>query len=90
MQAGPTGAGAARLGRLRIRCWRRGTREMDLILGPFADAALAGLGAAELDALEALLAEDDPQAYLWLSGRQPAPPAHAAIIARIRAQRGIA
>jgi len=42
-----------------MRCWRRGTREMDLILGPFADSTLAQqLGPADLDALEALIAEN--------------------------------
>ncbi|NIP76442.1 MAG: succinate dehydrogenase assembly factor 2, partial [Xanthomonadales bacterium] len=38
-----TGDRETRLRRLRIRSWRRGTREMDLILGPFADARLADL-----------------------------------------------
>ena len=32
-----------RLRRLRLRSWRRGIREMDLILGGYADGALAGL-----------------------------------------------
>ena len=46
----------ARLKRLTMRSWRRGMREMDLVLGPFADAELAGLPAATLDAYETLLA----------------------------------
>ena len=33
----------ARLKRMAMRSWRRGTKEMDLVLGPFADAHLAGL-----------------------------------------------
>lgn len=81
---------ADRLRRLRMRSWRRGIRETDLILGPFADAALARLGAAELDAFEALLAEPDPELYRWLSGREPAPARHAELVALIRAERGIA
>ncbi len=80
---------ATRLARLRMRCWRRGTREMDLILGPFADSTLAQLGPADLDALEALIAENDQDLYLWMSGQAAAPPTHAAIVARIRAARGI-
>ncbi len=32
-----------RLKRLRIRSWRRGIKEMDLILGAFCDEELAGL-----------------------------------------------
>ncbi|MEO0913281.1 MAG: succinate dehydrogenase assembly factor 2, partial [Pseudomonadota bacterium] len=47
-----------RLKRLRLRSWRRGIKEMDLILGRFADAELAALSAEELDAYEALIAED--------------------------------
>ena len=55
-----------RLKRLRIRSWRRGTREMDLILGPFADGPLPGL-----DAYEALLEEADPDLYQWITGAAP-------------------
>ncbi|MGL4320881.1 MAG: succinate dehydrogenase assembly factor 2, partial [Paracoccaceae bacterium] len=36
----------ARLKRLSMRSWRRGTKEMDLILGPFADAHLSRMDAA--------------------------------------------
>ena len=39
----------ARLKRLAMRSWRRGTKEMDLILGPFADARLGGMSAEALD-----------------------------------------
>ncbi|MCG8444029.1 MAG: succinate dehydrogenase assembly factor 2, partial [Caulobacterales bacterium] len=38
----------SRLRRLSFRAWRRGFKEMDLLLGRFADARLMGLGAAEL------------------------------------------
>ena len=48
-----------RLRRLRMRSWRRGMKEMDLILGHFSDDELAGLSGAELDAYEALLSEND-------------------------------
>ena len=59
----------ARLRRLRMRSWRRGTREMDLILGPFADARLQGMDAATLDRLEALLEENDQDLYPWVTAR---------------------
>ena len=64
----------ARLRRLRMRAWRRGTREMDLILGPFADARLDVMTASELDAFEAVLSENDQDLYAWVSGaaRPPA------------------
>lgn len=75
----------ARLKRLRMRSWRRGTKEMDLILGPYADAHLAGMDAAALEAYEALLEEMDSDLYPWITGAQPVPPAHAALIAQLRA-----
>ena len=44
-----------RLKRLKFRSWHRGTRELDLLLGPFADRHLDRLSAAELAEYEALL-----------------------------------
>lgn len=76
-------AGEARLKRLRMRSWRRGTKEMDLILGPYADANLAAMDAAALDAYEALLAENDQDLYRWASGAEPVPARHAPLMARI-------
>lgn len=58
-----------RLKRLHMRSWRRGMKEMDLILGHFADDRLAGLDAVELDAYERLLAENDQDLYLWITRR---------------------
>lgn len=72
-----------RLKRLRVRSWRRGIREMDLILGPFADAALAGLTDAELDAYERLMEEPDWDLYAWVTGQAAPPPAHEALIRRL-------
>lgn len=69
-----------RLKRMRMRAWRRGTKEMDLILGPFADAHLAGMDGAALDAFEALLAENDQDLYPWITGAAPVPPGHAALL----------
>lgn len=63
-----------RLRRLRYRAWHRGTREMDLMLGPFADAKLPTMSPAELDRFEALLDEMDTDLLDWLMGAVPAPP----------------
>jgi antitoxin CptB len=60
--------------RLAMRSWRRGMKETDLILGPYADARLAAMGISDLDAFEALLAENDPDILSWVMG-QAAPPA---------------
>jgi antitoxin CptB len=55
--------------RRSLRAWRRGTREMDLILGPFADARLPDLPAAELALFDELLAENDHDLYRWITAR---------------------
>ncbi len=75
-----------RLKRLRIRSWRRGTKEMDLILGHWSDARLAQLGDAELTLYDALLSENDQDLYRWVTGAEPAPARFAALIARIAAE----
>jgi antitoxin CptB len=59
--------------RLLFRSWHRGTREMDLIMGRFADAHLAALSERELDAYERLIEVPDPDLYAWISGELPAP-----------------
>jgi antitoxin CptB len=64
-----------RLNKLRFRAWRRGFREADLILGGFADARLATLTPAQLDAFEALLDQEDHDVYAWIVGHETAPAA---------------
>jgi antitoxin CptB len=65
----------ARLKKLRFRAWRRGFREADLILGPFADKHVGAMSAAELDAFEALLEVPDQDLYGWIVGTAPTPAA---------------
>jgi antitoxin CptB len=64
----------ARLKRMGMRSWRRGTKEMDLILGPYADLHLAGMAPDRLDTYDALLDENDQDLLPWVLG-QAAPPA---------------
>ena len=64
---------AIRRRRLRYRAWHRGTREMDLVLGPFADAHLEEFGAADLDRLETLMDEEDTDLLKWVMGQEPVP-----------------
>jgi antitoxin CptB len=59
--------------RLLFRSWHRGIREMDLVLGGFADAHIAELSDAELDEYEAWLEVPDQQMFTWVNGSQPAP-----------------
>ncbi len=60
--------------RLRFRSRRRGTKELDLLLGCFADARLDTLDAAQLDRYEALLEMPEPLIYAWITGQGAPPP----------------
>lgn len=73
----------ARLKRMRMRAWRRGTKEMDLILGPFADAALGGLSEPDLAVFDQVLEQNDQDLLPWVLGQNPAPQDLAAMIERI-------
>ena len=73
----------ARLKRLSMRSWRRGTKEMDLILGPWSDHHLAGLDEAELALYDRLLEENDQDLMSWILGHTAPPSAIAAMLARI-------
>ena len=63
----------ARRKRMLFRSWHRGMREMDMLLGKFAEQHLEGFSDIQLDRFEAILAEIDPDIYNWLSGREPIP-----------------
>lgn len=63
----------ARLNRLSFRAWRRGFREADLILGPFADLRLKSLTEAQLDTFERLLEVPDQDLFAWIVGRVETP-----------------
>ncbi|MGE3928605.1 MAG: succinate dehydrogenase assembly factor 2 [Hyphomonadaceae bacterium] len=74
--------------RLKFRAWRRGFREIDLILGGFADRYLAELGEEDLAAFERLLQTPDPDVYDWITGAAEAPPAfETPVLERLRAFR---
>lgn len=73
----------ARLKRMRMRSWRRGTKEMDLILGPYADAHLAEMPEPVLAIYDVLLEENDQDLLPWVLGQAAAPPALATLIAEI-------
>ena len=63
--------------RLLFRCWHRGTREMDLILGRFADAEIAELTDDELDQFEHLIEVPDPDLYAALTDKVTLAPQYA-------------
>lgn len=75
----------ARLKRMAMRSWRRGTKEMDLILGPYADAHLAGMDDTKLALYDRLLEENDQDLLPWVLGQTPAPAEFATLLAEIAA-----
>jgi antitoxin CptB len=61
--------------KLKFRAWHRGTREMDLLMGSFADRHIFGFDKEELDEFERLLSCNDPDLYNWVTGVE-VPPAN--------------
>lgn len=59
--------------KLKYRSWHRGTREMDLLMGRFADKHLGDFTPAQLEEYEELLKENDPDLYNWITGREKVP-----------------
>lgn len=72
-----------RLRRLKLRSIRRGIKEMDLILGGFAEAGLDDLSDADLALYDEMLSESDHDMYAWASGQAAAPDRFAALMAHI-------
>lgn len=81
-------ASEIRIKRAAYRANHRGTKELDFLLGRFAEAALPKMSEAELDAFEELLALPDPQIDAWIKGAEP-PPAVAGLVSRIRQHHGL-
>lgn len=71
--------------RALFRAWHRGMREMDLVMGRFADREIAALPEAQLAGFERLMEEPDQLVYGWIIGRtEPPERVDAALLARIR------
>lgn len=56
--------------RIRYRAWHRGLRELELIMGRFADAHGADLDATGVAEFERLLDAEDGNVLAWLMGQQ--------------------
>ena len=64
----------ARRRRLLFRSWHRGIREVDLVLGRFADRVMGDLSEAELNDYEKLLDVPTPDLLAWVMNERPVPP----------------
>ena len=62
--------------KLCFRAWRRGFRELDLLLGTFADASAAALSDEDVTSFEQLLGLPDWEVYAWITGQKPVPDNH--------------
>jgi len=74
--------------RALYRAHHRGTKEMDIVLGGFADAEMAELSESDLTMFEVLLALPDPDIDGLFKGAEP-PPELARLMGRIRQHHGL-
>jgi antitoxin CptB len=71
--------------KLLFRAWRRGVREMDLIVGRFADAHIEKFDDAGLDDFERLIEAPNAELYAWVIGAEDIPaPYDTAVLAKLR------
>ena len=56
--------------KLLFRAWRRGVREMDLIVGRFADAHIDKFDDVALDDFERLIEAPNAELYSWVIGAE--------------------
>ena len=70
--------------KLSIRSWRRGTKELDLILGRFSDENIERLEISELDLYEQLLSKDDHLIYGWLFEKEESPKIFKILVEKIQ------
>jgi antitoxin CptB len=59
--------------RVLFRAWHRGIREMDILMGRFADAEIGTMPETDLDAFERLIEVPDPDLLRWITGEDEAP-----------------
>jgi antitoxin CptB len=68
--------------RLLFRAWRRGVREMDLIVGRFADVYIDQFDEPALDDFERLIEVPNADLYAWIVGHETAPADHDTLVLR--------
>jgi antitoxin CptB len=59
--------------RALFRAWHRGTREMDLVMGRFADREIGTMSDDDLVTFEHLLDLPEADVFGWVTGQEPAP-----------------
>ena len=74
--------------KLSIRSWRRGTKELDLILGRFSDENISKFEKFELELYEQLLSNDDHLIYSWLFEKEETPENFKLMVKKIQESMG--
>ena len=74
--------------KLSIRSWRRGTKELDLILGRFSDGNIRKFEKFELDVYKQLLSNDDHLIYSWLFEKEETPEIFKLMVKKIQESMG--
>jgi len=69
--------------RLKIQSWRRGMKEMDLILGKFIDKNLDTLTQDEISSYERLLLQDDQLIFSWFCKYEKIPEEFTTVVTKI-------
>jgi antitoxin CptB len=59
--------------RLLFRAWHRGTREMDLLMGTYAESVIETLSEDELTIFEALIEVPDRDLFSWIAQGEAVP-----------------
>ena len=59
--------------RLIFRSWHRGTREMDIIMGSFADRHIPEFSESQLSEYDDILSLNDPDLYNWYTQKEDVP-----------------
>ena len=70
--------------KLSIRSWRRGTKELDLILGQFSQENLINFEMSELELYEQFLSNDDHLIYDWLFEKEDSPRIYKTLVKQIK------
>jgi antitoxin CptB len=71
--------------KLLFRAWRRGVREMDLIVGRFADAHIEKFDDTGLDDFERLIEAPNAELYAWVIGAEDIPARYdTAVLAKLK------
>ena len=70
--------------KLSMRSWRRGTKELDLILGRFSRENIINFEMSELELYEHFLSNDDYLIYNWLFEKEDSPRIFKSLVKQIR------